>query len=285
MINVEGHEKELQKLLGEDDEVQYTERFAMSGYDFIITAGHGFLVVPIDSPDWTLAKEIVKYGYKGELGVYLEEDDEVPTFLKAIKKLPESTNKKKIKLTQEDISKYATEPELYLLEAENTKKEIKPKCSRCGKFVNEEDWKANGHLCDMCADDIDMGRDREDIQKEGTLLKETGEMGQYDIEKDGEWYEAAQQLKSAAQHIQKLTKGMLKFERVRPFDVYQGPYAQCEVLGRWGRLWFGGEDSIDPEYFLELWQRSSNPDDDIAGDVYKIAHQIKKIAKEKYGIK
>lgn len=116
------------------------------------------------------------------------------------------------------------------------------------------------------------------------LLKETGEMGQRDIEKDGEFYENAQMLKSAAQHIQKLTKGMLKFKTIRPFDKYRGPYAQCELLGRWARLWEIQEDSIEPEYFLETFYRSADPENDIAGDVYQIAKLIKKQAKEKYGL-
>jgi hypothetical protein len=115
------YEDDLQRQLnsaGSGDEVQYTERFAMSGYDFIITAGHGFLVVPNDSPDYLLAKKIVKYGHKGLFAIYLEEDDEMPKFLEAAGMAhPTRESIKKIKLTNEDISKYATEDELYLLEA------------------------------------------------------------------------------------------------------------------------------------------------------------------------
>jgi len=109
-------------------------------------------------------------------------------------------------------------------------------------------------------------------------------MGQHDIEEDGEFYETAQQLKLAAKHIQKLTNGMLRFKTVRPFDKYQGPYAQCEVLGHWGRLWDMGGDAIEPEYFLETFFRPDVPENDIEGDVYSIAKLIKKQAKEKYGI-
>ena len=110
-------------------------------------------------------------------------------------------------------------------------------------------------------------------------LLETGEMGQHDIEKNGEWYEAAQTLKTAARHIQKLTKGALTFTEVRPFDVYQGPYAQCKLFGRWARLWFStpGED----EFYLETHIRPLDPDEDITGDVYTIARRIKEFKESK----
>jgi hypothetical protein len=112
------------------------------------------------------------------------------------------------------------------------------------------------------------------------FLKETGEMGQHDIEEGGEFYESAQYLKKAARHIQKLTNGFLQFVEIRPFDKYQGPYAACELLGRHAKLWFGNEDTIDPEYFLET---SHNPEG-LAGDVYKIAKLIKTLAERKYGM-
>lgn len=191
-----------------------------------------------------------------------------------------------MKITKEDILKYGTKDEVEFLMEKSIgtprPKSEKKLCAKCGKKLKH--GHAKGGICDTCASNEHL--DKESVQKSGEILKETGEMGRYDIEKDGEFYEAAQTLKKAAQHIQKLTDGMLKFKTVRPFDVYQGPYAQCEVLGHWGRLWFGGnDDDIDPEYFLETSERSSNPDDDIAGDVYKIAHLIRKMAKEKYGMK
>jgi len=134
MIDSKAHERDLQRQLkrsGSDDEVQSTERFAKSGYDFINTAGHGFLVIPIDSPDYMLAKKIVKYGYIGELGIYLEEDDEAPEFLRQVKKfnlddfiLPtnldfdDSEVRKKMNmhgLLPEDILKYGTKDEIKIL--------------------------------------------------------------------------------------------------------------------------------------------------------------------------
>jgi len=201
-----GYEKDLQRQLkksGSDDEVQFTERFAKSGYDFIITAGHGFLVVPYDSPDIGLAKKIVKYGYEGAHAIYLEEDGEAPEFLSQCGMIHPAV---------EDIYKYGTKDEIvFLLEnwrgklqgeynnfeefkqydevyglskrlGFNSPEEaweanpliqggVNPKdykvvkdfhrvkvCARCGKKLKRGE---RGGVCDMCADDIDKGRDKE----------------------------------------------------------------------------------------------------------------------------
>lgn len=122
---------------------------------------------------------------------------------------------------------------------------------------------------------------KENIQIEDKMqiLKETGEMGEHDIEEGGEFYENAQMLKTAAKHIQKLTKGMLQFVKVRPFDKYQGPYAQCSILNSWGRLWFGHGGGEDPGYYI-----LENPNENIEGDVYEIAKLVRKLVKEKLGI-
>jgi len=184
MIDSKTHERDLQRQLkksGSDDEVQSTERFAKSGYDFINTAGHGFLVIPIDSPDYMLAKKIVKYGYIGELGIYLEEDDEAPEFLRQLKKfnlddfiLPtnldfdDSEVRKKMNmhgLLPEDILKYGARNEIEFLMEYRGKdigiprsKKDKKVCSRCGKKLKKGE---TGKVCNMCADDIDKGRDKE----------------------------------------------------------------------------------------------------------------------------
>lgn len=50
------------------------------------------------------------------------------------------------------------------------------------------------------------------------LLYETGEMSQDDIENGGDWYDARMEL-------EELLKPTKKFKEVKPFDVYQGPYA------------------------------------------------------------
>lgn len=74
-------EKELQALKTWD-EIQSTVK--VKGFDFIITAGHGYLVVPKTSIYFNLAKKIVKCGFTGKLAIYLEEDSEAPEFLKRL---------------------------------------------------------------------------------------------------------------------------------------------------------------------------------------------------------
>jgi len=49
-------------------------------WDFITTAGHGYLVVPKTSMYYNLACKIVEYGFKGSFAVYLEEDCEIGEF-------------------------------------------------------------------------------------------------------------------------------------------------------------------------------------------------------------
>ena len=74
---------------------------------------------------------------------------------------------------------------------------------------------------------------------------ETGEMSKKDIEKGGEWYEVAQELKSIC------AEAGVKCE-VKPFDQYQGPYAFIPKLG--GSLW--GVDG--DEYYFEPSRGSKN---------------------------
>lgn len=72
------YQRELQELKSWD-EVQGIE-IAPSGYSFIYTAGHGYLVVPQDDKRAELARKICKYGFIGELAIYLEEDCEAGKF-------------------------------------------------------------------------------------------------------------------------------------------------------------------------------------------------------------
>lgn len=75
------YESELQKLKSWD-QVQYTHEF--KGYDFITTAGHGYLVVPKSDPNYRTAKSLVNYGFSGSKAVYLEEDLEASQFLQKV---------------------------------------------------------------------------------------------------------------------------------------------------------------------------------------------------------
>jgi len=75
-------EKELQELRPED-EIQTTSPTKDNQgreWDFITTAGHGYLVVPTTSSYYCLAKTICKYGYQGDQAIYLEEDCEIKDF-------------------------------------------------------------------------------------------------------------------------------------------------------------------------------------------------------------
>lgn len=75
------YEQELQDLKSWD-EVQFTEQ--VKGYNFITTAGHGYLVVPKNDPKYRIASNICKYGFKGRKAVYLEEDCEASEFLQKV---------------------------------------------------------------------------------------------------------------------------------------------------------------------------------------------------------
>ena len=79
------YEKELQAMKPED-EIQETYKDKNDlGYDFIMTAGHGYLVVPHTDKNSHIASKIVAYGYKGRRATYLEEDCEAGEFLTKIK--------------------------------------------------------------------------------------------------------------------------------------------------------------------------------------------------------
>lgn len=68
------------------DPVQFiTAAIKNKGYDFITTAGHGYLIVPKTNKNAEVAKNIIEYGYEGALAYYLEEDCEAPEFLNKIK--------------------------------------------------------------------------------------------------------------------------------------------------------------------------------------------------------
>ena len=64
------------------DTIQGTYKIPNANYDFINTAGHGYLVVPKTDRDADIAKKICKYGFVGKLAYYLEEDCEAWEFLR-----------------------------------------------------------------------------------------------------------------------------------------------------------------------------------------------------------
>jgi hypothetical protein len=79
------YEREFQQLKPHD-EVQKSIT-TKEGFQFIITAGHGYLVVPKEDNNTSLAHIICAesgYDFEGELAYYLEEDCSAPSFLHAI---------------------------------------------------------------------------------------------------------------------------------------------------------------------------------------------------------
>lgn len=66
----------------------------------------------------------------------------------------------------------------------------------------------------------------------------TGEMSEKDIQRGGEFYEAAKELTSVA-------KGTGKFRTVKPFDKYHGPYA---LLTNGSKIWMTDERGV---YYLD----------------------------------
>jgi len=75
------------------------------------------------------------------------------------------------------------------------------------------------------------------------FLKETGEMGDWEIEKGGDWYNVRLEFEDICK------KAGLKC-KVRPFDQYQGPYAKVEP---YGKLWLAGTEGPEPEFYFEYY--------------------------------
>ncbi len=79
------YQKELQAMRP-DDQIQ--DIVKKNGYNFILTAAHGYLVVTKSDVNAKLAKSICEYGYVGRHAYYLEEDCEAPEFLARIQNRP-----------------------------------------------------------------------------------------------------------------------------------------------------------------------------------------------------
>jgi len=79
---MEKYLKELQELKSWDEVQTLTYDKQDKGYGFIMTAGHGYVVVPTGDTNYAKAKKLASF--KGVHAVYLEEDSDAPTFLKSI---------------------------------------------------------------------------------------------------------------------------------------------------------------------------------------------------------
>ena len=100
----------------------------------------------------------------------------------------------------------------------------------------------------------------------------TGEMGYHDIQPGGEHHEWAKMIESAAKQLQRLSHNLTRFQGMKPFDVYRGPYAQMNNAKLWSSEGEG-------EYFFDLFQGGSyghrmgpaNPNTSVRGSVDEIA--------------
>jgi DNA-directed RNA polymerase subunit RPC12/RpoP len=98
--------------------------------------------------------------------------------------------------------------------------------------------------------------------------KATGEMGYHDIQPGGEHYEWAKMIESAAKQLQRRTGNKIRFQGMRPFDVYQGPYASMN----YGKLWSGEKDG---EFYYDGIVKVSGDIDDITEAVKEKIHGMK----------
>ena len=89
------------------------------------------------------------------------------------------------------------------------------------------------------------------------LVKAACEMAWEDLEEGGEFYQAAKELKDTAKRT-----GL--FDKVEPFDVYQGPYA---LLKNGDKIWLSEEEEM---YWVEKKHGESFlGDSDFIADYYK----------------
>lgn len=96
----------------------------------------------------------------------------------------------------------------------------------------------------------------------------TGEMHYTSIQKGGEHYGWAQQIRRAAISLQRRTH--LHFISMKPFDVYQGPYAQMN----YGTLWSG---ETEGQFFYDgLGIKIQGTIPDIAAEVNKAVEAQRK---------
>jgi hypothetical protein len=102
----------------------------------------------------------------------------------------------------------------------------------------EVDWKKEVAIRLDDGELITMFKNRVKKASELRSRRATGEMGTHDILPGGEHHGWAQTIEKAARRLQKLTLGKVRFDEMRPFDVYQGPYANLNH----GKLWSGEED-------------------------------------------
>jgi hypothetical protein len=96
----------------------------------------------------------------------------------------------------------------------------------------------------------------------------TGEMHVTEIREGGDHYEWAQAIRKAAQSLARRTRFALRFKEMKPFDVYQGPYAQMN----YGTLWSG--EQMDTFYYDGLGLQISGTLDFLADKIREKVSQL-----------
>jgi len=115
-------------------------------------------------------------------------------------------------------------------------------------------------------------------------VKATGGMTYDDIKPGGKYYKWAEHMKQAALTLQKLTKNKIKFIKIEPYSVYNGPYAEITINGRSDKLWSYGPNKKEIYYIgglelsgsLDLIARAINGDYNVAAYTKKIGDVIRK---------
>lgn len=142
--------------------------------------------------------------------------------------------------------------------------DVNPRLAMIRAGLKEIAWDSNTMTCAECeatqflrratsGDESPAQRtvEEETAKKSSDSHTATGEMGRGDIQPGGEYYSWAQAIERAAKDIQRLMRNRIRFLEVRPFDVYQGPYAQMST----GKLWSGERDG---EFYYEFGMGQSN---------------------------
>ena len=137
-------------------------------------------------------------------------------------------------------------------------------CSKCGERLREvelggEKVKTCSHYLSGELDHVCVSADN---QKSAT-----GEMSEQSIQPGGEDYEWAQAIQRGAEDLVEYGNSdemSVEFQRIRPFDKYQGPYANMLINGESYQL-FGGDDEF-------TWHLLGSID--FSGDIPEIAEQL-----------
>lgn len=86
-------------------------------------------------------------------------------------------------------------------------------------------------------------------------------MGQHDIQPGGEDYEWAKAIEDDVKKMEQLTNGKVKFQKMNPFDKYQGPYASVIVNGKFDSIWSVSNPGIEKILYIERLEWTGTVDE------------------------